>query len=456
VSHRPQAALAAAALLAALAVAGAGCAKHTGVLAPTIKDPVVFDDMFGASVDFQAFMGSKLDALAIDPTEAFSGTASICVTVPPPGDPSGTYAGGAFVTSRARDLRGYNALSFRAKASRAITFDVLGLGNDNTGTSRFEAKRGSLAMTTAWTRYVVPIPLAEKLADERGLFFFAEGPEMGQGASVWFDDIQFENDLTITNPRPVIPTQTVNPDVGSLVPLSGLRVTFDVDGVDVSVDAMPGYFTFLSSDESVALGGEGSVRAVGLGTAQVTARLGTVPAAGTITVAPTPSPPSAAPTPTLPAADVLSLFSNAYTNLAVDTWSASWDLADVADVQIAGNAAKKYTNLVYAGIEFTGAHVVDATAMTHFHVDVWAAAGTNFKVKLVDFGANGAFGGGDDREHELTFTSATTPAFTTGGWSALEIPLSSFTNLTTRAHLAQLILSGDPGTAYVDNVYFHR
>lgn len=452
----PRAASATAIVLVTLAAALAGCAKHTGVLAPTIRDPVVFDDTFGASVDFQAFMGSKLDAIAIDPNEAFSGTASIRVTVPAPGDPGGTYAGGAFTTNRARDLSGYNALSFRAKASRAVTFDVVGLGNDNTGTSRFEAKRGSVAITTSWERYVVPIPLAEKLGDEKGLFFFAEGPEMGQGASVWFDDIQFETDLTIANPRPVIPTQTVTPDVGSFVPLAGLRVTFAVDGVDVNVDAMPGYFTFLSSDETVALGGDGFVRATGLGSASVTARLGAVPAAGTITVNPTPSPPSAAPTPTLPAANVISLFSNAYTNRTVDTWSAGWDIADVADVQIAGNAAKKYTNLVYAGIEFTGTNVVDATAMTHFHLDVWAATGTNFKVKLVDFGANGIFGGGDDREQELTFTSASTPSFTPGTWSTLEIPLASFTNLTTRGHLAQLILAGDPGTVYVDNVYFHN
>ena len=35
-------------------------------------------------------------------------------------------------------------------------------------------------------------------------------------------------------------------------------------------------------------------------------------------------------------------------------------------------------------------------------------------------------------------------------------PLSSFVNLTTRSHLAQLILSGDVGTLYVDNIYFHN
>lgn len=441
---------------AVLALAVTGCAKHTGIVAPTIKDPVVFDDTFGANVDFQAFAGSKLDAISIDTTEAYSGAASIRVTVPAPNDPTGTYSGGAFTTGRPRDLRLYNALTFWAKADHAITFNVVGLGNDNTGTSRFEASWSSVAMTTTWTRFVIPIPDATRLADEKGLFFFAEAHEMGQGASVWFDDIRFENVAGVTNPRPSIPTLSLTPDVGSDVPITGTQVVFAVDGTDQVITAMPGYFTFASSADSVAVGGEGTVRVVGLGTATITATLAGVAATGAITVTPTPSPPAAAPTPTLPSANVLSLFSNAYPNLAVDTWSASWDIATVADVSIAGNATKKYTGLVYAGIEFTGTHLVDATAMTHFHVDVWAATGTNFRVKLVDFGANGVYGGADDKEHELTLTSASTPAFTTGTWSSLDIPLSSFVNLTTRGHLAQLILAGDVGTVYVDNVYFHN
>ncbi|MCB0314833.1 MAG: hypothetical protein KDH84_16510, partial [Calditrichaeota bacterium] len=38
----------------------------------------------------------------------------------------------------------------------------------------------------------------------------------------------------------------------------------------------------------------------------------------------------------------------------------------------------------------------------------------------------------------------------------LDIPLADFTGLTSRAHLAQLVLSGDLSTVYVDNVYFRR
>jgi hypothetical protein len=120
---------------------------------------------------------------------------------------------------------------------------------------------------------------------------------------------------------------------------------------------------------------------------------------------------------------------------------------------------KKYTNLVFAGIEFTSAPI-NASTMTHFHMDVWTPDATDppaaFRIKLVDFGADGAFGGGDDVEHEITLNSGTTPALVSGQWSRLEIPLSAFTGLTTREHLAQLILSGDPNTVYVDNVYFFR
>jgi hypothetical protein len=170
-------------------------------------------------------------------------------------------------------------------------------------------------------------------------------------------------------------------------------------------------------------------------------------------------PTTPAPNPTYPAADVVSLFSNPYTNVPVDTWSAVWDNADVADVQVAGNDTKLYTNLVFAGIEFIN-QTVDASSMTHFRMDIWTPDPTAlpavFKIKLVDFGADGVFGGGDDVEHELTFNANSTPPLVTGNWVSFDIPLSNFTGLTTRGHLAQLIISGDPNTVYVDNVLFHK
>lgn len=164
-------------------------------------------------------------------------------------------------------------------------------------------------------------------------------------------------------------------------------------------------------------------------------------------------PTTAAPTPTLPASQVISLFSGAYTNVPVDTWRTSWSSATLEDIEIAGNATKKYSTLNFVGIETT-APSIDATAMTHFHTDVWSGDFTTFKVKLVDFGANGAFGGGDDKEHEIIIEA---PAQQT--WVSIDIPLSSLTGLTTRAHISQLIYAGAPvgnNTVYIDNVYFHN
>ncbi len=444
-------------LLLAVALGAAGCSHDTAglSLAPGDTDPIVFVDDFGNGVGFQAFAGSKVDAVTIDTAIKHSGSASLKVTVPGPGDPSGGYAGGAFTTVRPRDPSSYNALTFWARASRAATLDIAGLGNDNTGTSRYQAGWAGIPLTTTWTKYTIPVPLVGVLRVERGMFFFAEGPESGAGYTLWFDDIQWENVDTISDPRPTMAPRTVNTFVGSVVQVQGTRTTFDVGGTDQAIDHFPAYFTFESSDPSVARPEAGGIRVLAGGTANITAALGAVPVNGTVTLNAAPVPPTPAPNPTVPAGDVLALYSNAYSQLPVDTWSATWDVADVADVKIGNDDAKAYTNLLYAGIEFTS-NTVDASAMTHFHLDAWAASGAILRIKLVDFGADGAFGGGDDREHELAFNGGTTPPFVTNTWSSLEVPLASFTNLTTRAHLAQLIISGDPGTVFIDNVYFHR
>ncbi|WP_162126388.1 PKD domain-containing protein [Flavobacterium phycosphaerae] len=47
-----------------------------------------------------------------------------------------------------------------------------------------------------------------------------------------------------------------------------------------------------------------------------------------------------APTPTTPSSNVISMFSDAYTNVAVDTWKTSWSQANLDDITISGNATK--------------------------------------------------------------------------------------------------------------------
>ncbi len=446
-------ALVAAALVALLP----GCSHDTSGLgpAPGNTDPVVFLDTYGDGVGYQAFAGSKVTAVTIDASTSHQGTSSLKVSVPGPSDPAGGYAGGAFTTVQARDPSGYNALTFWAKASRTAKLNVAGLANDNTGTSEYTVSWNDLPLTTTWTKYTIPIPLTGVLRAERGMFFFAEAPEAGAGYSLWFDDIMFETVDTISNPRPSFTSSFVRAFPGASFPVRNTQTVFAVGDTDQVIGHFPAWFTYTSSNDTVATVEDGIVYVHAPGRAEITGSLGTVSAVGVLTVNASALPPDAAPVPTVPAADVISLFSNSYVNRPVDKWSADWDLADVSDVKIAGNDTKAYTNLIYAGIEFIS-QPIDATEMTHFHMDVWASGGALFRVKLVDFGADGVYGGGDDSEQELSFNGGTTPAFRSGVWSSLDIPLSSFAGLTSRAHLAQLIIGSDASTVFVDNIYFHR
>ena len=441
-----------------------GCVKDDGIpigSTPFPTDAVVFDDDFGSGVTFQAFMGSKLDAVQIDQTNSYTGPQGLAITVPDSNDATGSYAGGAFTSGVPRDLREYNALTFWAKATKEISLDVTGIGNDNTGTSKYTCEISSVPITTSWHKIIMPIPLSEKLNEESGLFYFAEGPEDGIGCTIYIDEVIFDNISTITNSRPTISSQTITAEQGDTITVGNGNVTFSVDEEDVNVSAMSGYFTFESSDSSIVdINSDGTITADGAGTATLTAKLGDVVATGTIIVnvtGPLPEPSSSAPTPTVNSADVISIYSDAYSSINIDTWSPDWDIADIEDFVIGSDSCKKYTYLTYAGIDFSSS-TVDVSGMTHFHIDMWTpyetTVPTSFKVKIVDFGANGVYGG-DDTEHEISFTESTIPAIASGTWVGLDIPLTAFTQLYTKEHVGQIIISGDLPTVYIDNIYFY-
>lgn len=442
------------------------CERDPNILAPATYPviPEVFIDGFSAGLNYAAFGGSKVTAFDVDKDVKYSGTASMKIEVPDFEDPNGAYAGGAYYTSEGRDLSSFDALTFWAKASQAANIDVVGIGND-LGASRNLASINGLPVTTNWKKYAIPIPDASRFISERGMFFYSEGPENNRGYTLWFDEVKFEKLGTIAHPRPAIlnsQDQNTIAIMGQVLNIGGTSITFNMpDGTDQLVNISSSYFTFISSNESVAtVNANGQITIVGMGTAKVTAKFGDQDAAGSITVTVANLPPRA-PVPTRPASEVISMFSNAYNNVPIDTWATGWlySTAVLTEIKIEGDDVKLYTNLNFNGIEFAS-QTINATTMTHFHMDIWTpdptAPPASFKVLLVDFGANGVFGGGDDVSHELTFTANTNPRLATEQWVQIDVPLSAFTGLTTRAHLAQLVISGDPNTVYVDNVYFYR
>ena len=90
--------------------------------------------------------------------------------------------------------------------------------------------------------------------------------------------------------------------------------------------------------------------------------------AGTFEVVVPDDPTTAAPTPTQDASSVLSIFSDAYTNVEGTNFNPDWGQSTVVEeVSIDGNNTLKYGNLNYQGTEFSPA--LDVSGKTTLHID---------------------------------------------------------------------------------------
>lgn len=421
---------------------------------PLFAGPV-FTDGYAAGVSFAAFGGST-NTLTVDPLERHSWSTSLKVTVPTSG-----YTGGTLKASAPQNMALYNAVTFWAKASKAVDLAVAGYGDTASGDVRFKAETGPLALTTEWAKFILPIPVPSKLSENVALFHFAQGSSATSYA-IWFDDIQYEHLSSAVLGAPTAATvgwRDINIDLGKTANLpsgngSGNTVTYALPAMTLTNVGI-GFFDVTSDAPTVAYPGlDGTVKGLAFGSANLTAKLGSLSAGvGKVSVAPA-SPTMAPARPTLPQSSVISLLSNAYTNNPVATWNASWGVVGgFSDVVIGGDNMKKYSALGYAGIEFIG-NQIDATGMTHFHVDIWTPDMTSFHVKLVDFGANGAYdGGGDDTGVEIPV-----PVTAVKQWQSIDLPLSSFTGMNFK-HQAQIVIVGEPyqgGTVFIANVYYHK
>jgi hypothetical protein len=407
----------------------------------SLSAQAVFTDAYATGVTFAAFGGSVND-VTIDNTVNQSGTSSIKVVVPAAG-----YTGGAFVAATAQNLSTYNAVSFWIKGSAAKTLNVAGLGN-NAATTVYQAELEKIAVTTTWTKVIIPIPAPAKLTAEVGLFHFAEGSDEG-AYTIWLDNIQYENlaATIVGTPTATIATETLTKGAGDNFEASGLSCTFPVNAVATKLSLMKAYFTFTSGTPAVAtVSALGVGTCLAVGTTAITAKLGAVNATGTLTVNVIAGtvPTVAAPTPTRPATSVISLFSNAYTDLAATDWFPNWNQTTVvSDVQIATNATKKYTNFNYQGTQF--AAPINVTTMNYLHIDMWTPSMTSFEVSMVNIAPLA------QKEQKVVLTP------TLSGWNSFNIPLSSYNTLVLTG-IGQLKLESIPSgtTAYLDNLYFFR
>lgn len=422
-------------------------------------NPEVFINTFSPGLNYAAFGGSVPTAFDVDNSVTYNSisTTSMRFEVPDAGDPRGAYAGGTFFTGTGRDLSGYNALTFWMKASQAANIDVLGFGND-LGANKYQASITGVPVTTNWQKYIIPIPDPAKLTDERGMFFYSEGPENDRGYTFWIDEVKFEKLGTLAHPQHAIlngQDQVETSFLGVTKSIGGLNSTFNLpSGINQTVNVTPAYFEFVSSNESVAtVDASGLVTVVGgPGNATITATLGGAVAKGSLTIQSVGNF-QPAPVPTRDPAKVISFFSDAYTNVPVDYYNGYWAPFQTtlsADFEVNGDHVLNYTDFNFVGIQFSSP-TVDASAMTHLHADIYLPstlpANGSFKIEVVD---NGTGGTG-------AFTTSI-PVAQSQQWISLDIPFSNFTGLSNRSKLWQIIFVDEGGNIpgfYADNIYLY-
>lgn len=456
-------------LLSGLAMVNLSCERDLSddaTLATFSKTGDIFTDNFvGMGSDFYfPFDGSRFDAFTVDTDEGYNSSAAIRIDVPNAADPMGNYAGAIFrIDGAPRDLSGFNALTFWAKASQGISADSFGFGQDFLE-NKFQVTANNVNVGTNWTKITIPIPDPSKLVAERGAFWYALGTQNtgGSGYIVWLDDIKFEKLGSIAQPRPAIQNgtaQATSTFIGVNLAVSGLVETFNLaSGLDQRVTVAPSYYTFTSSQPSVAaVNALGSVSVLAAGTSVITATLAGLDAAGSLTIN-SQGNFQLAPTPTRNASDVISVFSDAYTNIPVDYFNGFWggSTTGSADFSVHGDNILNYTNFNYVGTQ-TANPLTDASGMTMVHFNLYVPspvpANFDFLITLEDWGPNQVDNGGDDTRQQIFVRRSQVIADT---WITVEAPLT----LVNRNNIGLIIYENINFSSlrnfYVDNVYYYR
>ncbi|AXJ00726.1 hypothetical protein CYPRO_1470 [Cyclonatronum proteinivorum] len=430
------------------------------------SNPEVFIDGFSPGLEYFPFEGSVLNAFTVD-TETFFGNrgASMRFDVPNVGDPAGAFAGAIFRDDfGGRNLTSYNALTFYAKATRGGTINEIGFGQDFLG-NEFEATQNNLQLTTNWRKYTIPIPDPSVLTQSRGLFWYAEGPENGEGYSFWIDELRYEFVEDIAQPRPAIQQGTDASQIlfiGSGAQVTGLTYTANLgDGQDVTVSAAPAYFDFASSNTSVAtVNDAGRVTVVGEGEAVITASLAGVDAAGSLRVESL-GEFIAAPTPEELPENVISIFSDVpgFDDVPVDFYNGFYEPFQTTtsnDFEVDGDRVLAYENFNFVGIEFNqNVPTIDASEMTHLSLHIFlpdtVPPNSAFRARIVN-----NLGGAGGPESSASATVSNNTGLVSGEWVRVLVPL---TGMPDRSNLGQIVFDSDQGpglqgsTIWVDNIY---
>ena len=337
------------------------------------------------------------------------------------------YQGVQFAT--AIDASSMTNLHLDIWTANCTAFDVF-LINTTPGT--VEQKITLNPNNTGWNSFDITLSQYNNIVlSNIGQFKFVATP-FG-GSNLYIDNIYFWKPSNV-------PTITGFSVPSQLVGASAFTITAPTSN-------STGAFTYTSATPSVATIAGNVVTVVGVGTSIITANQA---AAGAYSAGSTaaqlvvsyPPPTVNAPIPTKASADVISVYSNTYTDLAGTDFFPNWGQSTyVSEISIAGNTIKKMDNCNYEGTQF--ASPINASTMQNLHIDIWTPNCTVFDLYLINAGGT---------EQKVSLMPNNT------GWNSFDIALSQYTaiNLASIIQFKYVSTPFGGSTIYYDNVYFWK
>jgi hypothetical protein len=165
---------------------------------------------------------------------------------------------------------------------------------------------------------------------------------------------------------------------------------------------------------------------------------------------PVDNPTVAAPIPPVRnAADVKSIFSEAYAVYKEGNWCQCWGQSTIVSdvVIVAGNKARKLENFTYQGVTLPDGEVFNVSNMNKVHIDLWFNDAKSVSLALVQQTPGGSV------EAALKFTPTKT------GWNSFDIDLNSTTMPgvdLSKVFQMKLTSEKQGSNVFLDNFYFWR
>ena len=147
--------------------------------------------------------------------------------------------------------------------------------------------------------------------------------------------------------------------------------------------------------------------------------------------------------------DVVSIFSDVYTDVTLNELPTSWSSGNFEATSVDSDNVWKLTTLDFLGIVTNYDTGIDLSGMEMMHIDYWVPEGTTNElfVKIVN-----TVDGGEDIESLGTTVG--------GSWQSIDIDMTGFDggNLANKEKITQILIDSDgiAGNVYVDNFYFYK